>query len=63
VIFVGLTYTDTHFPHGVLRWVPLAMLLLVLFQHYLIARASCEPILAAARARQPRKNACPQGMR
>lgn len=60
LIFVGCTFADTHFPHGVLRWMPFAMLLLMLFQHYLMTRASREPILAAARARQLHGNAGPQ---
>jgi hypothetical protein len=60
LIFVGFTFADTRFPHGVLCWIPFVMLALMLFQHYLITRASREPILAAARARQPRGNACPQ---
>lgn len=58
--FVGFTFAGTGFSHGALSWIPLAMLLLMLFQHYLTMRASREPILAAARARQPRGNACPQ---
>lgn len=57
LIFFGLTFADTHFPHGALRWIPFAMLPLMLFQYYLITRASREPILAAARARQPAGNA------
>lgn len=60
LIFVGITFVDSHFPHGVLRWTPFVMLPLMLFQHCLITRASREPILAAARARQPRGNACSQ---
>jgi hypothetical protein len=60
LIFVGFTFADTDFPHGALRWLLFAMLLFKLFQHYRTMRASREPILAAARARQPRGNGCPQ---
>lgn len=60
LIFAGCIFADTRFSHGVLRWMPFAMLMLMLFQHYLITRASREPILAAAHARQPRGNAGPQ---
>ena len=59
LIFVGLTFADIQLPHGAQRWMPAAILPLVAWQHYLITRASREPILAAARARQPGGNAGP----
>ena len=58
--FVVLVFTGIHLPHEAQRWMPLAMLPLILLQHYLITRASREPILAAARACRPGGNAGPQ---
>lgn len=49
--FVGLTFAGIHWPHDAQLLIPLAMLPLILSQHYLITHASREPILAAARAR------------
>ena len=57
LVFAGLTFTGTHLPHGAQYWIPLAVLPLILSQHYLIARASRELTLTAARARQTRGNA------
>ena len=39
LIFVGLTFMSIHLPHDVQLMIPLAMLPLVLLQHYLITRA------------------------
>ena len=52
--FVGLAFTDIHWPHDAQLLIPLAMLPLILLQHFLVARASRELILAAARARSAR---------
>lgn len=60
LILVGFTFADTHFPHGALSGIPFVMPALMLFQHYLMTRASHEPIQAAGRARQLHGNACPQ---
>ena len=49
--FLGLTFTDIHLPHDAQLLMPIAMLPLILSQHYLVTRASRELILAEARAR------------
>ena len=59
LVFAGLTFTGTHLPHGAQYWIPLAVLPLILSQHYLSARASRELILTVARARQTHGNAGP----
>ena len=51
LVFLGLTFTDIHLPHNAQLLMPIAMLPLILSQHYLVTRASRELILAAARAR------------
>ncbi len=56
VVFVALTIAGVQHWHGVLRWLPLATVLLVLMQLYLIQRAARAPILAAARELQARGN-------
>lgn len=60
LIFAGWIFAGVRSPHDAQLWMPLAMLLPILSQHYLLTRASCEPILAAARARPPDGNAGPQ---
>ena len=59
LIFAGLILTGTHLPHGAQYWIPLAVLPLILSQHYLSACASRELILTAARAQQTHGNAGP----
>ena len=59
LIFVGLTFAGIHLPHDAQLLMPIAMLPLVAWQHYLVTRASRELILAAARARQSGGNAAP----
>ena len=49
--FLGLTFTDIHLPHDAQLLMPIAMLPLILSQHYLVTRASRELTLAEARTR------------
>ncbi len=56
VAFVTLAITGVQNLHDLLRWIPAAMLPLVLLHLYLVQRASRVPILAAARELQARGN-------
>ena len=51
LVFVGLIFTDIHWPHHAQLLLLLTILPLMLSRHYLVTRASRELILAEARAR------------